>query len=226
LNNSVCKKVVSMLSLYIDNKLSEDEKFFVENHLYHCGKCYENYIEMKNIISNLHYEYEKLLTEFERIEADKMFNVKEYETFYNNISPYIDDELCYNDSIKFRKYLLKSKPARQELSNAYNLKNNIKNSFTSYKNGININFSKRIINRLRDENKSTFDIIYKRASILLGIMIFSLLCVSFLMGYSYLNEDISSDNINDNLKVIEFPPDEDFIEFTFDEKNEALLTAK
>ena len=38
------------------------------------------------------------------------------ENFLENISPYIDDELCYDDSIKFRRYLLKSKQARTELA--------------------------------------------------------------------------------------------------------------
>ena len=116
-----------MLSLYIEHKLCESDRLFVENHFFKCKSCYQKYLEMKEIINNLHFEYEKLLNEFDRIENDKMFNIREYETFYNNISPYIDDELCYDDRVKFRKYLLKSKPARVELSNAYILKNNIKN---------------------------------------------------------------------------------------------------
>ena len=91
MNNPLCKKVISMLSLYIENKLDDDDRLFIENHFLECSSCYQKYIEMKEIISNLHFEYEKLLNEFERIESNKMFNIREYEMFYKNISPYIDD---------------------------------------------------------------------------------------------------------------------------------------
>ena len=102
MDNPVCRKITSMLSLFIEHKLSESDSLFVENHLYKCPTCYKKYIEMKEIINNLHFEYEKLLSEFDKIEAEKTFNIREYELFYNNISPYIDDELCYDDSVKFR----------------------------------------------------------------------------------------------------------------------------
>ena len=32
IDKSVCKKVVSMLSLYVENKLDIEDKIFVENH--------------------------------------------------------------------------------------------------------------------------------------------------------------------------------------------------
>ena len=114
-----------MLSLYIENKLNDKDKFFVENHFLSCINCYQKYLEMKKIMKNLHLEYQKLLDEFDKLESSQNFSIREYETFYNNISPYIDDELNYEESIKFRKYILKSKPARAELANAYKLKNNI-----------------------------------------------------------------------------------------------------
>ena len=66
------------------------------------------------------------MLELKKAESEKIFSIREYEAFHQNISPYIDDELCYEDSIKFRKYLLKSKSARNELASAYGLKNNIK----------------------------------------------------------------------------------------------------
>ena len=80
-NKMLCKKVISLLSLYIENKLDVEDKLFVENHFITCSDCYQKYLEMKEIMNNLHLEYQKLLNEFERIESNKMFNIREYETF-------------------------------------------------------------------------------------------------------------------------------------------------
>ncbi len=231
MNNPVCKKVMSLLSLYIENKLDDDDKFLVETHLFKCSGCYQKYIEMKEVINNLHFEYEKLVDDFNRLETDKHFNIREYENFYNNISPYIDDELCYEDSIKFRKYLLNSKAARSELSAAYGLRNNIKLSVEKLKNNLNINFSKKIIQKLRNENSDNYERIYKRAAIAISIMITALIVLS-LISYKHLNKQFSMHKrheITNNGQIInqtEFPSDEDYVEFIFDENNEALLANK
>ncbi len=223
----ICRQVIAMLSLYIEHKLDNDDKLLIEEHFKVCPECYKKYLEMKDIISNLHLEYQKLLNEFEKIESNQMFNIREYEIFYKNISPYIDDELCYDDSIKFRQYLLKSKPARTELASAYGLKNNIKNSITKYKNNLNINFSKKIIKQLREENKDNFENVYKRAAVVLGFMISSLIFISIYMGINYINDYYSANNETGfAANVVEFPDNEELIEFTFDENDEALLTAK
>lgn len=227
MNNPLCKKVISMLSLYIENKLDDDDRLFIENHFLECSSCYQKYIEMKEIISNLHFEYEKLLNEFERIESNKMFNIREYEMFYKNISPYIDDELCYDESIKFRKYLLKSKPARAELASAYGLKNNIRSSVAMFKDNLNINFSKKVMKKLLDENKNSFDNVYKRAAVVLGFMISALVIVSVYMGFNYISESFAQNTHENIVKTIQIPDnDEDLIEFSFDDNGEALLTAK
>ncbi len=226
MENPVCKKVTSMLSLYIDNKLNEEDVFFIENHFLKCRKCYKKYLEMKEVISNLHFEYEKLLNEFEQIEANKIFNIKEYEVFYENISPYIDDELCYDESIKFRKYLLKSKPARTELANAYGLKNNIRNSIATFKDNININFAKRIIKKLQDKNKDTFENVYRRAAIVLGFMVSILIIVSVFVGISIINESYIKAHASETASIFNFPKDEDLVEFYFDVNGEALLVYK
>lgn len=226
MNNPLCKKVISMLSLYIENKLDDDDRLFIENHFLECSSCYQKYIEMKEIISNLHFEYEKLLNEFERIESNKMFNIREYEMFYKNISPYIDDELCYDDSIKFRKYLLKSKPARAELASAYGLKNNIKHSVAMFKDKVNINYSKKVMKRLLDENKDSFENVYKRAAVVLGFMISTLILVSLYVGFNYVNKSFAEDIKQNIVKSVTFPKDDEYVEFYFDENNEALLTAK
>ncbi len=226
MDNPICKKVVSMMSLYIENKLDEDDRVFVENHFSKCSTCYQKYLEMQEIITNLHFEYEKLLSEFERIESNKIFNIREYEQFYKNISPYIDDELCYDDCIKFRKYLLKSKPARAELASAYGLKNNIKHSVSMFKDKVNINYSKKVMRRLLDENRDSFENVYKRAAVVLGFMISTIIIVSLYVGFNYLNKSFAQEMKQNIVQTVTFPNDNEYVEFYFDENNEALLTAK
>ena len=225
MDNFICKKVTSLLSSYIENKLDSADKLFVENHFLVCESCYKKYLEMKEVMSNLHLEYAKMMDEFEKIESNKMFNIREYETFYKNISPYIDDELCYNDSIKFRRYLLKSKSARAELAGAYNLKNNIKHSVASFKDNINMNFSKKIIKKLQNENKDSYEKIYRKAAVLIGVMVSVLLLISVLAGFSYFSKSFAQ--TNSEINVIQIPNnDDEMVEFYFDENNEAILTAK
>lgn len=227
MNNLDCKKVTSMLLSYIEHKLTDEERLFVENHFRCCSDCYTKYLEMKEIVKNLHFEYEKLLKDFERVEANQIFNIREYETFYKNISPYIDDELSYDDSIKFRKYLLKSKQARNELANAYNLRNNIRHSTAVFKDNININFSKKIIKQLKNENKYTFDEVYKRAALIIGIMLSTLIIISFFVGFSYMTNSVAqAETVSNSDLKIEFPRQEDMAEFTFDYGPDALLVNK
>lgn len=227
MGNIVCKKVVSLLFLYIENKLDDEDRFYVENHFQTCNECYNKYLEMKEIINNLHFEYEKLLNEFERIESNQIFNIREYENFYKNISPYIDDELCYDECIKFRKYLLKSKSARSELAGAYGLKNNIKNSANDFRNKLNINYSHKILKKIQEDNKYSFDNIYKRAAIIIGFMISSLIFISIYLGFNYIEESFAANNEKiEIIKTINFPNEEELVEFKFDKNKNAILTAK
>ena len=226
MENQICKKVASMLSLYIENKLDDEEKFFVENHFINCVSCYQKYLEMKKIVNNLHLEYKKLLDEFEKIESNQNFSIREYETFYNNISPYIDDELNYDESIQFRKYILKSKSARTELANAYKLKNNIKRSIAKLKDSSNINFSKRILKKLKEENKNTFDIIYQRAAIILGFTLSTIIIIGVYVSFNYIQEAFTQNGNKQVFQTIDFPKEKDWIEFTYDKNNKALLTQK
>lgn len=173
MDNSVCKKVSAMLSLYIDNKLNDEHKKFVEKHFLNCPKCFQQYKDMKNIIENLKDSYDKILKEIESIDTVNLFNIREYERFYSNISAYIDNELCYEDSIDFRKYVLKSKAARRDLTNIYNLKNHMQNSIESVYKNYNSNLSSKVIKIIKNEQQSVYQKFFYKAAILAGILIFS-----------------------------------------------------
>lgn len=226
LNNPICKQVESMLCLYIENKLTLEEKLFVENHFDKCKTCYKKYLEMKEILKNLQFEYAKLMKELKESEEKKVFCIREYENFFENISPYIDDELCYEDSINFRKYLLKSKSARSELASAYSLKNNIKNSINEFKDKLNINYSNKIIRELQGKNFNIIESFYKNVAIFIGFLISTLILISIYLGFSYLNEAFAEETDNSIIKTIEIPNENEMIEFTFDENNNPLIIAK
>lgn len=226
LNNPICKQIESMLCLYIENKLSLEEKLFVENHFNKCKTCYKKYLEMKEILKNLHFEYTKLMKELKETEEKKVFCIREYENFFENISPYIDDELCYEDSIKFRKYLLKSKSARGELASAYSLKNNIKNSIKDFKDKLNINYSNKIIKELQGKNLNTVENFYKNVAIFVGFLISTLVLVSVYLGFNYLNEALAKEPDNAIIKTIEIPDEDNMVEFTFDDNNNPLIISK
>ncbi|MCL2485824.1 MAG: zf-HC2 domain-containing protein [Endomicrobia bacterium] len=48
-----CKKCVSKLSLYIDDKLPESEKILLEKHLKSCKECFKEYFLLKNVRTSL-----------------------------------------------------------------------------------------------------------------------------------------------------------------------------
>ena len=42
-NKDVCKRISSMLSLYIDNRVTYPQRAFIEEHLSTCKECYKKY---------------------------------------------------------------------------------------------------------------------------------------------------------------------------------------
>lgn len=168
-----CKKVTSMMSLYIDDRLNDEHKEFVENHFQKCPLCFQKYKDMKNIIENLKLSYEKILKQVEGIETVNLFNIREYEKFYNNLSAYIDNELTYEESIEVRKYLLKSKAARIDLRNSYNLESQIQDSISNFINNSNVNLSKKVIKALKEERKPINNYVYLKVAIISGLLMFT-----------------------------------------------------
>jgi hypothetical protein len=193
-NKEICKKISSMLSLYIDNRTTLEEKIYIENHLENCPVCYKKYIYLKSLIKDLKNSYKQVLELTKRKEKLKLFNIREHENFMQNISPYVDNELSPNECLEFRKYLVKSKNAQNELKKLYNIQKIMQTSFINTKKKNNTDFSKKTIHHLQQEKPSNyifklehiFSKRYAKVAILLG------LC--FIAGYEieefyrYLND--------------------------------------
>gem|GEM_PF-5582722 len=224
--NSICRKVTALLGAYIENKLTNTERKFVESHFVKCAGCRKKFYEMNKIIGSLHYEYEKMIKEFDKIEADKNSRTLCSPEFYKNISPYIDNELGLEDSIKFRKYILKSKQARSELENAYKLSSSIKKSAAGFMDKSNINVSRKVIKRLKNSNTDTKSGIYKRAAIIISFMLSLLAAIAVFAGLCYFNKSYAQIPKTQPEQGIVFPDDSDWIEFYFDDKGNFLFADK
>lgn len=170
-NYLTCKKATSLLSIYIDGKLSGELKEKLELHLMKCPTCFEKYKQMKNILENLKISYEKMIREFDEIESTRIFNIREYEKFKNNISAYLDNELSPEESLDFRKFIFKSKAAREELDLYYDVQNSMREAFQEQMSNIHINMSRGIINRLKKKH-NVYGYPYQKVAIITGLVIF------------------------------------------------------
>lgn len=168
----ICKKVVSLLSLYIDNKVTYNEREFIEEHLAECEECHKKYMYLKSLIHSLKDSYRKVLEIAMQKQKKATFSIREHEKFMENISPYIDNELESSESFEFRRYLMKSKVAQKELRQAYYVQKEMTNAFEITKKDMNVDFSKNIISEFKEkENRIPAPKIYKVA-IVLGLLMF------------------------------------------------------
>jgi len=159
-NKIVCKRVSSMLSLYIDNKVSDSEKSFIENHLNECESCYNKFLYLKSLIKSLKDSYKQIVELSLKKQQRESFNIREHEKFFANISPYIDNELDAKDCYEFRKYLIKSPVAQKELKDVYRIQRELKDCFNKTKKNVSKSISNQVIRSLKFENKKTFDFLH------------------------------------------------------------------
>ena len=128
-----CRKVLSLLALYIDDKLDVETREFVENHLRICPACNKKYVMMKELIIELRNAYKQFSDESASQEKKVQFNIKEHERFQDNLSAYFDNELPLEESLSMKKYMIKIPKARRDLENLYHLHNIINSSFCNTK---------------------------------------------------------------------------------------------
>ena len=111
--STTCRKVMSLLALYIDEKLDFETKEFVKHHLEICPECNKKYIMLKELIFELRNAYKQLNNEHPYEEKKVQFNIKEHEKFQNNISAYFDNELQLDESLNMKKYMINSRVVRK-----------------------------------------------------------------------------------------------------------------
>lgn len=152
-NKQVCKRIASILSLYIDNKVSETQKKCIEEHLAECDECKKKYLYLKSLIKDLKASYKQVLELAIKKQEKKQFSIREHEKFMENLSPYVDNELDTGECFEFRKYLMKSQNAQKELKNLYFLQKVMRRSFDTAQYGLKQDISKEVINSIKEENE-------------------------------------------------------------------------
>lgn len=188
--STTCKKVMSLLALYIDNKLDFETREFVERHLEVCPECNKKYHMLKDLIFELRKAYNQLNDDTFYQEKNTQFNIKEHEKFQNNISAYFDNELQLDESLNMKKYMIKFPKARQELEDLYLLHNIIFSSFNNTKKNLDKDYSKiisyKIQGRKYNINSNTH---IKVASYAISLfVILSLLFLSSPLGKTVINK--------------------------------------
>ncbi len=167
-----CKKVSALLSQYIDNKVTPQERAFIEEHIAMCPECYKKFIYLRNLINSLKDSYKKVMEMALIRQKRTAFSIREYEKFKKNLSPYIDNELAGEEGFEFRKYLMKSRIAQKELKNAYIMQKYLHNSFEKVKDSLDVDFSKQIIADFHQEGTTWRRQRFIKAAILAGLVLF------------------------------------------------------
>ncbi len=170
--NQACKKVMSLLSLYVDNKVTYSEREFVEDHLAFCPECYQKYMYLKQLIYSLKDSYRKVMEMAVARQKSTTFSIREHEKFMENISPYIDNELEQSESFEFRRYLMKSKAAQRELRNTYFVQREIKDSFEKAQKNLKKDFSRTIVEEINLKKTATLKPKVYKVAILAGLVLF------------------------------------------------------
>ena len=155
-NKVICKKVTSMLSLYIDNNLSANDMFFVKDHIAVCPACRKKYLYLKSLIKNLKDSYKQFVEFSKQKQKKNNFSIKEHEKFVSQISSYIDNELDADECFKFRKYLMKSKNAQKALKSTYIIQKAMKYSFNQTKKLASSEITHNVIKQINSK-QSLFD---------------------------------------------------------------------
>ena len=186
-NKQICKKISSMLSLYIDNRVTSQERIFIEEHLSVCENCYKKYVYLKSLIKDLKDSYKSILELSKRKQQQKIFRIREHEKFLDSLYPYIDNELDVQECIDFRNYLVKSPSAQRQLKNVYVLQKELRSAFDNTQQHFSKDLSPRVIDAVKQQRErvefrkrvmfknSTFGTKFVKVAILSGLV--------FLGGY-------------------------------------------
>lgn len=168
-----CLQMDILLSFYIDGELTDKLKRKVEEHLRECPTCRAKY----NILTSL---FEDLNKESHKDYATHAYSSKQYNTFKNNLSAYIDNELPQEENIKIKKYTINNKKARKDLEDTYQIRKLMKDSFKKTKNASKPDFSKHVLKKMNldDRTNLAFNPLIKVAfAFVITVLILSIIIV-------------------------------------------------
>ena len=145
-----CSQVISLLTYYIEGKLTPLMNDSIENHLNKCIECRNKYFKLKQILKN--YSDIKNTIESE-LEDDEVFKNPQYDIFKNMLSAYVDNELSDNDNLRIKKIAIANPLARRDLENVYAFKQLLQSSFEKTKSDVKFDFVKNVMKQLPQNNE-------------------------------------------------------------------------
>ena len=145
-----CTQVITLLTFFIDEKLTPKLMEQIEFHLTICPECRKKYLQLQKIFNN----YEEIKSKIDNYDEgyqnnpENDYKKEQYENFKNNLSAYIDNELSDKDNIKIKKISITNSKARKELEDMLSFQQLLKNAFTKTKNSFKEDFAEYTINKL------------------------------------------------------------------------------
>ncbi len=188
-NQIICKQVSSMLSLYIDNRVSFNDRILIQEHLKNCPSCRKKYMYLKSLIKNLQDSYKQVVEISAKKQKQNSFSIREHQKFMNSISPYVDNELMGEESFEFRKYLMKSKNAQKELKNIYIVQKHLKYAYNQTLKKAPPEITRNVINILNKNNNIFDSVILKQIFTMKTAKIAILAGLVFIGVYEFEHTD-------------------------------------
>ena len=176
-----CSQVNSLLNFYISNKLNNQIREIVEEHIEKCSVCREKYQTLLSIKLQFIQAKEYLDNIGTKTSSEQVLSDEKIQTPIQILSEYSDNELSDEESLKVKKCIMKNLSTRKSLEELYELRNSIKQSFEKSEALMKEDYSKNVLNRIELENE------FKRGGSKLkvaSVLIF--LLTSFTVGLIYL----------------------------------------
>lgn len=189
-NKAICRRVSAMLSLFIDNKVTYQERAFIEEHISNCKDCYKKYLYLKSLIKDLKDSYKHILELTQKKQEQKMFSIRAHERFLEALYPYVDNELSTVENQEFRDYLTNSKNAQRQLKNVYSLQRELKSSFDKTRKSFQKDLSSLVINSLKNRKSIAQNLLLKNSifthnAVKIAILSGLVLCAGYEIGILY-----------------------------------------
>ena len=168
--NLTCNQVSALINFYIEDKLNQRLREYVEIHLAKCPYCKSKIQELKNILA----KYKNTPKRQAKTQPALTIDI------LGKISAYADNELNIEDNIKVKKMTISNPTARQELENIYKFKKAIQSSYEKTKNNNKFDYSKSIMNKMQNEYDYNTTYFYKLAAL------FAMILIAIICGFIYL----------------------------------------
>lgn len=170
-----CTQVGALLTYYLEEKLNDQLKTYVEYHLSVCPNCKEKYIKLKKMISNLNEITDQIKPEF--FDDESPHFTRQYQEFKANLSAYVDNELDDEENIRIKKIAISNPLARRDLEDIYTFKKLLHSSFDKTRHEAREDFSRTILNKVYTLNeKNRLDPFY------ILMTIFAFIIAAILLG--------------------------------------------